>query len=381
MVDYNKFIELIELCNDANVLYYPDNFIRLIHEDSVKQNVLQLPNPLFVTWDVTSKCNLSCLFCSASAKHCEKQEHNKNAMLIANKIIEWGAIYVSLRGGEPSLMFELSEVTSLFLKNGIFVEIVTNGSYIDDAFFESLGEFEHSKLRIKISCDSYIQEHNDKIRGTNSYLYAMNAMKSCKKHSINFRLQMVVCSINKNDILGTYELADKMGAKSFGPILVIPAGRGRTSPTRIELDNDIMDDLIFIKKHQGNAILEKIGMGTQAMLLYKEMLKQNTNTASRAEELHALKCNGGKSRVYVNELGDVFPCELMQYKKFLMGNLLSNSNEEIWNSVPCSEFNAIKRSDISGCKDCSNYACDTGCYALIYENEQKGGKSSPCCML
>lgn len=381
LTDYTKFDELIALCNDSNLLYYPDAFIRMIHSVYLKNGVIQLPYPLFVTWDITNLCNLSCKFCSASASHTNHRIHCPDAMVIAEKIVDSGAVYVSLRGGEPSLVYELPQVVAFFLEEGLFVEIVTNGSYIDDAFFEVIGSFEVSRLRIKISCDSCNAQRNDFVRGRNSHQYATAAMRVCQKKHVHFRVQMVVCSVNKQDIIPTYHMADSMGATSFGTILVIPSGRATATNLRVELDDEIIDQLLYIKKYQNHAVLEKIGLGMQAIHYFKHLLEMQPVTEEESEHLRAMKCNGCKTRIYVDEVGDVYPCELLRYPEMKLGNILEQSLLSLWTSPAATEFNSIRRKDIEGCRDCSYGSCDTGCYALYYENFKKGGSSLPSCEL
>ena len=55
----------------------------------------------------------------------EKIDDN-NVIKIAKKLISSGIKYVSIRGGEPTLVNQLPECVKLFNENGVFVELVSN---------------------------------------------------------------------------------------------------------------------------------------------------------------------------------------------------------------------------------------------------------------
>src|SRR5690554_2355922 len=80
--------DLIEQSNDST--YFPDVFIKYLN--NYYYDLASIPNaPLYVTWNFTNRCNLSCFFCSANSRQCkDKNEVNKEQKIkIAYKLIEW----------------------------------------------------------------------------------------------------------------------------------------------------------------------------------------------------------------------------------------------------------------------------------------------------
>lgn len=260
------FKQYIELQPDSEEAYYPDLFIKDIHQAYLKENKVRLPHPLYATWDIISECNLRCVFCSATAPNtkCNYVE-NSNALSIAKRIISSQIKYISIRGGEPSLCKNLPEVVATLVNAGIFVEIVTNGIHIDDDFFKTVSILPTSMYRIKISIDSFNSLTNDSQRGKSSFENATKAMKVCQKWSIPFRTQMVITKLNYKDIWDTYNYCASFDAASFGCMLLLPIGRGKDSKLKISLNEEILIQLIRIIQANKKTVLEKIGLGVDAI--------------------------------------------------------------------------------------------------------------------
>jgi MoaA/NifB/PqqE/SkfB family radical SAM enzyme len=181
----NLFKEYIELQPDSEVMYYPDSFIKEIHKNYLDDSKIYTPHPLYATWDIVEECNLNCLFCSADSKNVNVETiSNPSSIDIAKMIIKSGIVYVSIRGGEPTLCKELIKVISLLIENNIFVELVTNGKNINENFFENLRN--KSLLRIKISLDDSNKEINDFQRGRESFNNAVKAIETCRRKNLNY---------------------------------------------------------------------------------------------------------------------------------------------------------------------------------------------------
>lgn len=372
------FKEYIRLQPNSEELYYPDCFIKEIHTEYLKNEVVRLPNPLYATWDIVSSCNLNCVFCSACAGRTDNSFiDNEKVMHIAEKILESKIKYLSIRGGEPTLYKQLPFVVKKCIEAGIFVEIVSNGLHVDETLLSVLSLLPSSLYRIKISIDSYCKDTNDLQRGENSFDNAIRAMKKCQEMKIPYRTQMVVTKNNYHDIWETYNLSSQLGAESFGCMLLLPIGRGRSSKLKIQLNETILEQLIYILKNEKKTKLEKIGLGTSSIGWYKDMFDSSIGSEEEAVILGHLKCNGAKTRIYINENGDVYPCDLLQYSDYYMGNIIRDNN--YWDSENAISFCGINRRNRQKCRSCSFYQCNMGCYAISIENKDSEGRMSPNC--
>lgn len=373
-----KYKKYIELCSNNESDYMPDSFIKYIHNDYLDNGMIRLENPLYATWDITNYCNLNCIFCSASAKCYKGIVDDKNVEKIAQKIIDFGVKYVSIRGGEPMIVKQLPNAINMFVKAGVFVEIVSNGTGFNKCFFDKIKQCNKNLIRIKISLDSTIAEKNDKIRGKGSYENAINSMENCAKYGWSYRIQMVVVNSNKDEIVDMYNLAVKKGATSFGIYLVLPFGRGSRIDT-VEIDEDLLDQVLYIQEHQTTTKFEKFALGLDDFRFFPYLYNKIDVDDEFAEKIFVLKCNGGKTRINIDQNGDCYPCDLMKYNEFKMGNILCDGFDEIWNSDAVTRFNSIRRGNKNKCKYCKYKNCNTGCLAMNYSSDISIENQVPNC--
>lgn len=374
----DKYKEYVDLCLQNEINYMPDTFIKYIHSKYLDDGIIQLENPLYATWDITNYCNLNCIFCSASAKCHKGLIDEPNAEKIAEKIISWGIKYVSIRGGEPMIVKQISKVIKLLSNSGIFVEIVSNGTGFNKEFFDSISECNKKLIRIKISLDSPNEDKNDKIRGKGSYHNAITSMENCKRYGWNYRVQMVVVNSNKDQITDMYNLVQSKGATSFGIYLVLPFGRGNKID-KVIIDESILDQVLYIQKTQKDTKFEKFALGLDDFKFFKYLYENIDFEEKLSEKISVLKCNGGKTRINIDQNGDCYPCDLMKYDMFKMGNILNDSFEEIWHSSSVQEFNKISRKTKNKCKSCKYKNCNTGCLAMKFSEKKSLIEQIPNC--
>lgn len=374
------FKEYNELCENNKLDYQPDGFLIHIHEHYIRNGKIRLPYPLYVTWDITNYCNLHCYFCSASALGNGKKVDDLNTIEIAKKLISNGIKYVSIRGGEPTLVKQLPEIINLFSDNGIYTELVTNGSGITKTFLNKIKNVNKNLLRIKISLDSTDEQINDKIRGRGSYKMATSAIETCNKEKWPYRVQMVITETNRHTVLDMYKYVSENNATSFGTQIVLPMGRAKKTDM-FKIDEKLLEDLIYIKKNETNTIFEKLGMGLDGYNFYDFLYKDTKFTEEDSYIFSLLKCNCGKTRINVDANGDVYPCDMTKYPEFKMGNILENTVEEYWNSENVNKFNTLSRKTKTGCKDCKNFGCNTGCFGMSYGIFRDIEKTLPNCKI
>lgn len=372
------FKKYIDLQPDSEEEYYPDFFLKDIHTEYLKNEKVRLPHPLYATWDIIKECNLNCVFCSAAAPKIKNDYiENGNVNIVVDKLMSSGIKYISIRGGEPTLYRDITKVIEKLIHGGIFVEIVTNGCHVNAEFVDTIATLPKSMYRIKISIDSYRESVNDNQRGRGSFDIATNAMELCHENGIEYRNQMVITTNNYQDIKNTYELCASLGAVSFGCMLLLPIGRGKNSKLRISLNKEILLQLISIIENPKDTKVEKIGLGVDAIKLYTPYLNDESITSQESVNIGHIKCNGAKTRIYINSNGDIYPCDLLQYDEFLLGNIMNN--DDFWYSQNARRFCNINRLNTEICKDCQVKGCNMGCLAISIENSRKSNRKIPNC--
>ena len=154
-----------------------------------------------VNYHYTRECNFNCGFCFHTQK--------TNFKLPIEKAIEglrilkdYGVKKVNFAGGEPFIYPNYLGELIKKCKEDLKIEkisIITNGSLVKKNFFEKYGKYIDV---FGVSCDSFNKETNIKIgrgrRGDNvKKLFEIRNL--CKKYNIKFKLNTVVCNLNKDE--------------------------------------------------------------------------------------------------------------------------------------------------------------------------------------
>lgn len=104
----------LDVCNDPSPQMMAGEF-----EDAVVQYVLSrraagLSSPIRAVWDITNRCNLSCVFCSVwnYVEASGKELNTAGCHRVVDQLHDAGVMRVELQGGEPFMRDDLVDVVS-----------------------------------------------------------------------------------------------------------------------------------------------------------------------------------------------------------------------------------------------------------------------------
>ena len=289
--------------------------------------------------NMTSRCNLNCIYCFAT----ERQENNlKMNFDDYKKVLDSVKNYnpraeIIFTGGEP-LLSENTFAVAEYSKNLRFTnKLMTNATLIDEKNIEKIILLFDS---VKISLDGSTAEKHNFYRGRGSYERTLNAIKLLEKFGADFSLAMVVTKNNSDDIS---EMAKKWGGRlTFQPLF--PLGNAK--------DNENL----YLSGKEYFDVLKSAGVVPYMDL--RNMIKFH------AANKTVLKCAVGDAEVSISSSGDVYPCQLLHYEIFKIGNLKENSFDELYNSKKMMLFKMHTTDCIEKCKDCDlKLLCGGACQA------------------
>jgi MoaA/NifB/PqqE/SkfB family radical SAM enzyme len=164
--------------------------------------------PIFVGWAITKRCNLRCLYCSAW-KNTSPELKTSQILEIINILASMGSRMIRFTGGEPLLREDIATIINYSGGLGLLNTISTNG------FLFSERADEIKKLHgVSISLDGPAQIH-DSIRGTGSYLKALEALDKAKKKNISTSIAVALSSYNLHCIEYLLKTAEIFNARIF----------------------------------------------------------------------------------------------------------------------------------------------------------------------
>lgn len=307
-----------------------------------------------IYFELNNICNLNCIYCFQCANESKKQQMPYSLFLSTVGYAKlYGAKSIILSGGEVLLHPSWKEMVEVTIKNGLFLDFITNGTLINSKTASFFSNFEKDQFKITISLDGYDQETNDLIRGNGSFEKFKFAFERLSNVGLieNLSLQYV---IKKNILLKIDKLVDfaiGIGVKSVSFLCIEKLGRAERNWDIVGLSDK---EILFAQ--------EKI----RNIQLNEDRIKISFFIDLNFSMLPAIDyCSFGKE-LYLDSQGNVYGCNgCYGVQDFILGNLNSNNLFRILRSE---RFNQLiyavshRKSLINECENCLIVkTCAGGC--------------------
>lgn len=172
--------------------------------------------PLYVAWQITNECNLSCLHCieeSGPGKAFKDELSREEAFKVIDELIEGEVPYVSFSGGEPMIHPHFFEMVERMTASGAGLKIETNGHYLTPENCERLAKF--GIKAVQVSLDGATPETFNKMRVNGRFDTAINGIRNLKKAGIPIEINFVPAKFNIKEVGDVVDLSFREGAYSF----------------------------------------------------------------------------------------------------------------------------------------------------------------------
>ena len=180
-----------------------------------------LKGPVFVPIDITYKCNLNCPYCYVSASHRKSTQLPKDKVFkILDELSEMDVLGICLCGGESTLHKNILDIINYASSKGIFTNMVTNGTLINEKFASKLSE---SGIKIvQVSVDGSKPEIMDALRGKGAFERAINAIRVLRAYDIPVSISFCSTRLNIMDFPNVVELGYKLGVYNVRTMYFVP---------------------------------------------------------------------------------------------------------------------------------------------------------------
>lgn len=298
-----------------------------------------------VQLSISSQCNLNCKYCYAT----DRREHHHPKMTlddykrVVDDILDYApGTEFSITGGEPLLNPDACNIAAYIRSHNVGVDLLTNATLLDERNIERIAAVFD---KVTVSLDGSTEEKHDRFRGRGAYARTMHALELLEQHDVPYFLAMTVNRLNIDDV---EEMACLYGDKlGFAPLF--PAGNAKKG----------MEDISISGLDYFNALKRAAGV---------KPLGYCETTLDASIRQRRCKCAVGGAEISISETGDVYPCQLLHYPQFLMGNIHEGKVSELHrNSSVCHLCSRMVVDNIEGCRTCFlRYVCGGACRARAF---------------
>ena len=176
---------------------------------------------LVVNYHFLRTCNYKCKFCFHVSKTSRVADID-SAKRAMDLLKDRGMTRINFSGGEPFLKpAMLGKMIRHATEIGLSPSIVSNGSMIRDKWMQRYGPFIDA---LAISCDSFDPIRLFKIgryAPSRDHLDQLHRVRDwCEKYDIRFKINTVLCSVNKDETLHEIEALNPFRWKVFQCMLI-----------------------------------------------------------------------------------------------------------------------------------------------------------------
>ncbi|HVP36439.1 MAG TPA: radical SAM protein [Terriglobales bacterium] len=184
--------------------------------------------PVHFSIELTSQCNLKCIYCYNESDVRKYQRLSTTQLLkCLNTLLENGIRIVELTGGEPLLHPDFLEIVDFCGTRFILVSILTNGTLVDKTVAKGIAKYKN-KLMVQIDLDGSTAVVHDGLRGVpGCFEKAKKGIEFLARDNILVKVAMNVVPSNVNDIENTLQIAKQCGAYMFSYSPITDVGRAK----------------------------------------------------------------------------------------------------------------------------------------------------------
>lgn len=342
-----------------------NNYEYLLKEYFTKTEEKSTSNPLPANFScinnvqlkISNTCNMKCDYCYANKGNYGKKDSvmslavtNASIEFINNKITNIKKI--SFFGGEPFLNIQSME---LFLKNiknrNILYSTVTNGTLLNSNVINLLKTY---NLKFILSLDGFkeIHDFHRKFKnGRGSFEVIKRNLTRLSSQSI-YPTMIEGVYTRKSELEADKENISDWLYKNFNPKF-IGLNNVVTDVEEYKPKNETLQKL----EDSVNLVFDKIEQQQYFFVSYVYTIITMIMDRKKSNYF----CGAGLNSIFINEKGDIYPCQLFdENKEYYMGNVF-NSNLKNYENTNY-KLNSINRNKLKKCEQC---ICSFWCTACI----------------
>ncbi len=327
--------------------------------------------PKWIAWEITRRCNLSCVHCRSSSDP-EVASHPdftyEQAVQVLDDIASYASPVVVLSGGEPLLRPDVFDIARYGTGKGLRMCLATNGTLVTEETCKNI--LEADIKMVSLSLDGATAATHDNFRNQQgAFAGTMEAIRLFNVHNIPFLVNSSFTLRNRHEIADIYKLVKGLGATAWYMFMIVPTGRGEDIMEEL-IPDDIYEEILdwhYEVEKQENDLLMRPTCAPHYYRLVREKAREEGNTFKRRNLKFSTGgskgCLAGQLICLIDVDGEVLPCS---YFPKSAGNIFELGLKEIWENsqlfLSLRDFKSYK----DNCGQCEYVNVCGGCRARAY---------------
>lgn len=327
------------------------------HYQELIAKTLERRIPLSVVWELTDKCNLTCLHCYLVRDDKKQELCQAEIESILDQLAQAGCLYLIFTGGEIFTRDDFFDIACYARNKGFGIRLLTNGTLITAEIADKIKELEPISVEISLyGCKPSVHEAITGVIG--SYSKTINALLLLKQRGINTVIKSLLMQENILEFRHLKAFAKKIEAGFVFDLTVAAKNSGNKGPAQHRaMDSDLRGLL--------SREIEHLSGLPDSVFDNKPIVDSPV-------------CGAGLNTVFISSVGEVYPCIAIRE---VCGDLRKESFAKIWEkSEALSYIRSIKFSDLTKCPDCLLLPYCNRCQgiALLEEGDILGPSKEAC---
>ncbi|MDD4854623.1 MAG: radical SAM protein [Sulfuricurvum sp.] len=340
-------------------------------------------------WNLTNRCNLSCLHCYSKATLESEDALDTNEIFkTMADMAQSGIKFIIFSGGEPLTRHDIFDIAARARELGIITYLSTNGLYVHKSNVEKIvAAFDY----IGVSIDGREETH-DHFRGLKgSFKLSMEAIKLLLQYSNRVGIRFTLTTQTLEDLPFIFELAETLNIPKVYISHLVYSGRGLENRAMdLSVEQRIEAVKFVLSKafdyYETNKSIEVVtgNMEMDAISLFEEFSRRYPEHSSNMHD-RLLKWGGnsaGRKLVNIDSRGNVKPDPFFPVT---LGSIKEKPFGLIWNDPDNALLTALRTHPrvLEGkCSKCEYLSiCNGGSRARAYAVHGTLNGDDPSCYL
>ncbi len=289
-----------------------------------------------VVWNVTRKCNLSCVHCYINAVDEDSEEDmgeltTREAMDMIEDLASIKAPMLAFSGGEPLLREDIYELNVYAMKLGLRTILSTNSTLITREVAKKIKGA--GFVYVGVSLDGSEKAH-DEFRGAKgAFEKSLQGLRYLMEEGVKTGVRFAITNQNYEELSKVLEITKREKIPRFSLFQLVYGGRGKEI---IDWDifneqrREVMDYVIEEARVSNGMNIVTADNYADGIYLLQNVAEHEPERAAEVERLLAMQsgCPAGDGLANIDNRGDVHLCPYWQSRT--IGNIREKKFSDIW---------------------------------------------------